>query len=282
MSNAQINTLAKVIGNAEAGGYSLPPELLESWATFERVRGLTIDDPPSLPIEDAAGRVVAAAAAGDTPDVAALGRDLHRFEGERQAHAHAGRIFGEAREQAANAAVMLAADLTERIIADHLRPTLEAVYAGARVCAAALAGFGLDPRKLLDAPAKTRTAAGELGSLVVRRDLIFGARSWINFVGSRKPMHDPENMFVEFERPELLTPWWSPGPARWPGLQDVAPQDPSERLLWVASDAVAAANPWLPTTAEADERWWAMFGEKSERFAQSRRDAESAGARGSF
>jgi len=53
-------------------------------------------------------------------------------------------------------------------------------------------------------------------------------------------------------------------------------------LAWVVSDAVAPARPWLPTTVEQDERWWVMSGEKSERFAQSRRDAEAAGARGSF
>lgn len=174
MSNAQINTLAKVIASAEPGGYTLPPELLESWNTFERVRGLTLADPESLPVDVAAALVVAAVASGKTPDVLEIGREMHRLENDRQAHGHAGRVLAEAREQAGNTAVSIASDLTERIIADHLKPALEAVYAGARECAAALHGYGLDTRKLLDAPPKARAAYNALGSLVVRRDLIFG------------------------------------------------------------------------------------------------------------
>jgi len=282
MSNAQNTALAKLVGNAEAGGYTLPPELVDAWQTVERVRAaLDLGVPGSLPIEDAAARVVAAVASGKTPDMLEVGREMHRLEGERQAHGHASRALAEAREQAAAAAVSIAVDMTERLISDHLPAALEDVYAKAKESAPALMGF--EKRPPYAAPAKAAKAYDDLTRLAERRSTIFAARDWVNFIGSRKPMHDGANMFGEFENAEILTPWWSSqGVVRWPGLGGVAPEDAAVRLAWVVSDAVAPARPWLPTTVEQDERWWVMFGEKSERFAQSRRDAEAAGARGSF
>jgi len=222
MSNAQNSTLAKLVGNAEAGGYELPAELVDAWQTVERVRAaLDLGVPGSLPIEDAAARVVAAVASGKTPDMLEVGREMHRLEGERQAHGHASRALAEAREQAAAAAVSIAVDMTERLISDHLPAALEDVYAKAKESAPALMGF--EKRPPYAAPAKAAKAYDDLTRLAERRSVIFAARDWVNFIGSREPMHAGANMFVEFERPELLTPWWSPqGAARWPGLAGVS------------------------------------------------------------
>lgn len=281
MSNAQNSTLAKLVGNAEAGGYTLPAELIDAWQTVERVRALDLGVPDSLAADVAAAQVVAAVTSGKTPDMLEVGREMHRLESDRQAQGHASRALAEARELAAAAAVSVAVDMTERLISDHLRPALEDVYAKAKESAPALMGF--EKRPPYAAPAKAAKAYDDLDRLAGRRSVIFGARSWVNFIGSRQPQHDPEGMFVEFEHPELLTPWWnSQGVVRWPGLREVAPEDPAVRLAWVVSDAVAPARPWLPTVAEQDEQWWSMFGEKLEKFARSRRDAESVGARGSF
>lgn len=54
------------------------------------------------------------------------------------------------------------------------------------------------------------------------------------------------------------------------------------RLLWLASDEVAPAKPWVATVAEADALWWAAFGDRVERARQVRRDAIAVGARGGF
>ena len=168
----------------------------------------------------------------------------------------------------------------EAVIAEHLRPALEDVYERARVCAEALGG-DLDVHRLLTAPDKARKAYSELTHLAARRRMLFEARRQVNTVGHRVPEHDVQGMFVEFQSPHVLVPGFTPGSTgRWPGVP--APADDRERLLWVVSDAVAAARPWLPTVAEQDAAWDAVFGEAQQMRVQAQRDAAAIGARGDF
>ncbi|CAN5623200.1 hypothetical protein BH24ACT5_BH24ACT5_20100 [soil metagenome] len=272
--------LGKLVDAATAGHFTLPEPVLDAWATRERVRAITSDEPAPLHVDTAAAQVFAATAAGEPVDVVDLARQVRSSAEDCHAHDMASRVRRAAVEMADNAARIVASEMTEVTISEHLRPALDDVYAQARRCAADLAGFGLEPRALLTAPAKARSAFAALGGLVDRRNLLFEARSWVNAVGHRVPTNDEAGMFAEFENPMVLVPGWQLSTAPWPGVP--APEDPVERLLWVASDGVAPARPWLPTVAELDAAYWKVFGAGIEMRAQAQRDSEAIGARGVF
>lgn len=275
MSRMQMTQLTNLIDGTEAGGYTLPDDITNAVRTHARVKALELAAPATLDFDTAAARVVSAAASGEAVDVLALGREIHDVERGRLAHDAATRLLGEAIEQAANLAVNTAADLTEAVIAHHLRPALEDVHEKAREAAAGLDGYGLDTHALLTAPAKARNAYMTLSGLVARRDLILTARRWANTIGLRQPQHDGEYLFASFRDPLALVPGWKPG-ARIPQLP--VPEDPSARLLWIVGDG-AVAKPWLPTMAEQDAAWWDRFGEAQQMRAQAHRDALAIGAR---
>jgi hypothetical protein len=218
---------------------------------------------------------VSAVAAGETPDPNALAHEVNRGALAGRDYAQAKIVMGLAVEQAGNAATNLASDLTEQIIVKHLRPALEQIHREAREVAAALKGYGLDPHTLITAPAKARNAYGSLPTLVARREGIYTARRWANTISHREPQHDVMGMFGEFERPLAFHPHWKM-PAQIPGVP--APEDKTERLIWVVSDA-AVGQPWLPTVEEQDAAWRAQFGEDREMRASKHRDGLAIGAR---
>jgi hypothetical protein len=55
------------------------------------------------------------------------------------------------------------------------------------------------------------------------------------------------------------------------------PEADADLARWLATDA-AAAQPWLPTVAEQDARWWECFGERVENMRAGRRTATAIGA----
>lgn len=270
MSRAQINTLTNLVDSAEAGGWTLPADVLEAHRIFREVTALDIEPPAVLDAYTAAARIVDSVAAGEPADLMAAGRDLRHAEDERQAHDKAKHILQVAADQAAQQAGNLAADHTEQIITDYLAPALDALHAEARDAAAALKGFALDGPSMAAAPQKVRGAYVSLTGLVTRRQLIFTARRWANTIGYRIPQHDDAGLFAEFADPIALMPGWKLGMR--PSID--APEDPTERLLWVVSDQVAPAKPRLATVAEQDESWQAVFGE-----AQRQRQAAALSAR---
>jgi len=270
MTRAQINTLTSLIDNADAGGWTLPADVLAAHRIYRQVSALDLDPPAALDAYTAAARIVTATTAGEPVDPLAAGRELRHADDERQAHDLAKRILQLAVDQAATAAGNLAADRTEQIIAKHLAPALEDVHALAREAAAALKGHALDGPSMAAAPQKARAAYISLAGLVTRRQLIFTARRWANSIGYRVPQHDDAGLFAEFANPTAIMPGWKLGMR--PAIN--APEDPTERLLWVVSDQVAPAKPRLATVREQDESWQAVFGE-----AQRQRQAAALGAR---
>ncbi len=276
MSRMEINTLTSLVESAEAVGYTLPSELLDAHRTYVRVKAVEIPQPKTLEADTAAARIVSAVAAGETPDPSALAHEVNRAALAGRDYDQAKIVMGLAVEQAGNAATNLASDLTEQIIVKHLRPALEQVHREAREVAGALKGYGLDPHTLITAPAKARNAYGSLPTLVARRKGIYRARRWANTIGNREPQHDVMGMFVEFERPLAFHPHWKL-PAQIPGVP--APEDETERLIWVVSEAAAIGQPWLPTVEEQDAAWWAQFGKGVETRASKHRDGLAIGAR---
>ena len=257
MSRMQTTALKSLIGTADAGGYTLPDELLTAWNTYQAVQALTLPELPQMPVDAAAARLVASVTAGDPLDLLEVGRDAQRVEDDRQAVAIAQRVLAEAIEQADNAVSSLAADLTERIITEHLRPAYQDVLSKAHTAGAALEGYGLDPHTLLQAPAKARGAYFDLSSLVERRTAIWTARRNANAIGYRTVQHDTENRFLEFANPLAFHPNL-PAAARFPGVP--APEDPKAHLLWLITPEATAAKPWLPTPDEQDQAWHEVYG----------------------
>ena len=258
MSRAEINSLKTLIGNADAAGYTLPVELVNAAAAHTKLSALQISPPDPFEADTAAARVVAAVAGGEDIDLLALGHRLRQAVEDRQAFEAARTIAREAQEQASNRATLLAADMVEKIITDHLRPALEHVHEQARRVAVTLQGHNRESHTLLSAPDKIRKAAGALPELASRRAAIYQARHLVNAIGHRQPEHDGKHLFGMFRRPMAFHPTWSP-PAQIPRLP--IPEDPTKALLWMVSDATAAAEPWLPTIAEQDQAWWEQFGE---------------------
>ncbi len=50
----------------------------------------------------------------------------------------------------------------------------------------------------------------------------------------------------------------------------------------MVSEALAPAKPWLPTVAEQDKAWLAVFGERLEQQRRYAANAQAIGARGDF
>jgi hypothetical protein len=254
MSTAQINAVRDLVAHREAGGYTLPPELVAAWERHSAVRALTVPPPDALHVDTAGARLVAAVERGEDVDVAAFGREVMAADADRKAVDTARRVLAAAVGQSATATVLLAADLVETVIVKHLRPAHDAVLAEVDKVAADLGGRPLEPRALLDAPAPARKAFARLSELAARRSATWQARKAAVFVGGRKLVHDGQDRFAEFRTPQAVNGYQA-GSGRWPGVPQ-APADPPARLLWLVSDEGRRAGPWLPTTAEQARRGW--------------------------
>lgn len=256
MSRMQINALTQIVDSAEAGGYTLPVELTDALTVYRRVTALTLSEPRGHNPEETAARLVHTLAEGKEVDLTALAAGMSDAELEAKVAAQVQHVVTLAREQAAGAATNLAADLTERIITDHLRPAFDDVHAQARDAAAALDGHGLDPHSLVTAPAKARNAYASLPLLVARKTTILQAHRLANAIGFRRPAHDVQNIFSAFADPLAFHPQWKhPAPVPRPPV----PENAVERLLWMAGPEGAVGKPWLPTVAEQDAAYEAQF-----------------------
>lgn len=255
---AQVRLLTRLIDSSEVGEYSIPADLLAAWWTFESVKALTIEDPQILTAEEASGNLVSAVAARETVDPLELARQVELGVTERAVVGRARVILEMAHEQAAHKAVLTAREQCDSIISEHLAPALEQVYTQARKVASALDGYDLrNAHALVTAPSRVRQAFASLPALVERRRVIWDARSAINRVAGREPQHDTGGHFLQFQNPVHFVKSWTPTT---PLPRAFGPEDPTDRLLWLASDEVAPALRWLPTVEQQDAAWLGFFG----------------------
>lgn len=279
--NAQIRALSSLVQTATVGGYTLPADVTDSYAVWQKLQQVEIPAPRQFEPQDAAHRILEAATAGELFDPIALCRDSLNARDERRVHDEATTALGIAINQAAGTAVTRAADATDRIISEHLRPAFEEVIAKAREVATVLQPhtdtvFQLNLQGIVAATStKVRAAYLELPALVERYQLIRQARDRASAVGGRVLQRDQAGLFASFSNPLAFHPTWR-HPAPIPQMP--APKDPTQRLLWLVSDQAADAKPWLPTVEEQDEAWWAQFGEGLERQRNGRRLGQSVGA----
>lgn len=256
MSRMEINSLTNLIESSEVGGYTLPAELLDSYRTYQRVKALEVPQPAAVDMDAAAARVVSAVAAGEGVDLVAAASVFEDKEREKRNATQAAGILRLAVEQASGTVTLLTSDLTETIIANHLRPAYAELHEEVRKTTQALDGIGLDPHQILKAPAKVRNAYLELPALADKSDVIRKAWRLANTIGHRQPQHDTNGLYSTFRKPMTFFPTWR-HPARIPAIP--FPADRVERLVWMLSPEAQAAEPWLPTVAEQDAAWVAQF-----------------------
>lgn len=275
--NRTVLSVTKLIANADAGRYTLPPELVEAHSAYRQLSSYEIAAPRPSDVETTAARVVATLRAGDAFDLDAVARELVESDREAEVHQRSLAVLREAVDQSSDTAALLCADLTERIISEHLRPAWEELLNEVRAVASTLGGHSLNAHSLLSAPAKVRNGYLQLPELASRYQALHTARSLANGIGFRKPQHDAEHLFATFRRPMAFFPGWK-APARIPRLP--FPEDATARLLWLVSDDTAQkAEPWFPTIAEQDAAWWEQFGEAQEMRKQAHHNAMAVGSR---
>lgn len=271
--------LTKLIDRRETGRYTLPDELLTAHDLARRVGILEPKMPEPLELDTAAARALAALAAGKSVDVTGLAVEVRQAE-RRRADVQTGyRVVAAATEQAQTAAVGLAADLTETIITEHLRPVHDQLLDQARADTATLGGRPLDPTSLLDAPAPVRKAWRSLRDAAHRYRQLRDARHLANVTGLRELSQDTRGQFAVVRDPRALFPGLPGYDSTAPTPRLPVPDGDVELMGWLVTDA-APAGPWLPTTDEQDARWHELYGAAVRRQQAGRAMAESVGARG--
>jgi len=164
--------------------------------------------------------------------------------------------------------VSAARDVADTIITEHLRPRYDQTMSQARKLVPSLAGASLTTEALVTGPAKVREAWQAMRELEHQRSVLVTARGHANKAGERNPQQDTNYEFSTLRKPRAL----------FPGLADTVatprnwgiPKEPVARMLWFLTDA-QTAEPWLPTVAEQDQAWEAVYGEAHRKVAAAGR-----------
>lgn len=188
----------------------------------------------------------------------------------------ANELLTSVHHQATARLVTAAQELAELVVVEHLRPAFARTLEHAQTAAAA---FGdLDTANLpalMQAPQDVRDAWAELRDLGARVRALWQARGWCNTLSGARPDNDVQGQFALLRDPAALFPDYTyDSPARMPALP--VPAEDADLARWLATDATPA-QPWLPTLAEQEARWWEVHGESVERMRAGRRAAVAIG-----
>ena len=258
--------LGRLADGARRGDYTLPGRLLHLQRAAALLADLDLPRPAHLGRDQAAARLVSAALDSQPLDPVGLCAEMHRARTDRLLFQEALELVRSATLQAEDAAVREAAEASDAIIAEHLRPAFHETMHRAGEAARRLGPylddeFRLDTARIITASLKVRNAFLALPDLVRRHSSILAAREVANALGERTPQCDRRALFSLFERPLAFASDGVPYD-EFPGPP--VPRDETARLLWLLSDEAAAGRPWLPTVAEQDTAWRAHFGRAAE------------------
>lgn len=184
------------------------------------------------------------------------------------------RVLQEATTVAGDRVANIARDVADSIIVDHLRPRYDATMTQAAELVPALVGVPLTVKALVSGSAKVRQAWRAMRDLGDTRSLLLTARRHANSAGERRPAQDGRNEFSSFKKPAALFPELperSRLPQDWP-----VPEEPVARMLWLLTDA-RTAEPWLPTVAEQDQAYDAVYGGANRMRANAAHFAQGSG-----
>jgi len=118
MSTVHANRL---IEGRQAGGYTLPGEVLDAHATLGVVKALRLPPPATLHPGDAGSALVDAAAKGEQPDVDAMVAALREVLAATAAHTTATQALTAANQVAADRLTSAVAAQADVVIVEHLR-----------------------------------------------------------------------------------------------------------------------------------------------------------------
>jgi hypothetical protein len=259
---ARERLLGRLVEGALAGDYTLPERLVDLHRAGQLLGTLEFPAPAYLGRDQAAARLVRAALESRPLDPMGLCAEMHRSRTDRLLFQEALALLSSANLQAEDAAVREAAEMSDAIIVEHLRPAFHEVMRRAGEVARRLGryidtGYRPDTPRIITASLRVRNAYLALPDLVRRHSSILASRELANTLGERAPQCDRRGLFALFAHPGAFAaagvPYEEiPGPP--------LPEDATARLLWLVSDQAAAGRPWLPTAAEQDAAWWARFG----------------------
>lgn len=252
------HSIRNLISAQPTGGYTLPEELTAAAAVVTALSAIAALPVEAPRVDQTAALLVAAATGGKPIDLKAASTALHKEQVAHEVAVLSEQVLRQANEQAESRLEIIASDLADKVIRDHLQPAHAEVLEQAAEQAKALGSASLTTLALMTAPEGVREAYAALAKLAERHRVLRDARNWTNVAGNRKPEQDGTDKYALLRKPRALFPDLAPTaalPREW-GI----PSEPVEQMLWLVRDA-AAAEPWLPTTAEQDAAWDEQYGE---------------------
>lgn len=266
--NSVYHRQVSLVRQAEAGHFSLPAEVIDLERRAQRLDAERRQGEPDYvtPARLRLAEGLARAAAEDAPWP--NGEDVVAAEQKQRAARVRREALDDVTWRAQGAFVAAVVELTDTIIAEHLRPALEELLEEARAAVATTSPYGAATDVFLTAPKPAREAWLRLETLADRYAVLTTARSSLVRGSSRL---DEADVFAELHnKPEVWPHWRRQVDPPWPTDSRRA------RLVWlVASPAVV----WMPTVAEQDARFREFFAEDLARMEQSRHAALAVKAR---
>ncbi|MGI8680855.1 MAG: hypothetical protein ACR2JO_01715 [Mycobacteriales bacterium] len=261
MMNRKSPALA-VFAGYDAGHHGLPAELLDARAVLLRVDGAARADLPPASEAEAVEQLARQLAAADTATAdAGPVLDLRR---QQEAYAVRSAIYTRAVGLAAGQLNQTVADSVDDIITGYLAPVVAEIAADLAKYAPTIASLnGADERALLSAPRPVAAAWFKVDQLAARYAALQDCRSRVLTIAGDVAEHDLLGLYAELENTQELLPEML-NTAR-PVSQLIRPWanlSTRERLVYFATNG---GRLWLPTRAQQETAWLAVFGERLER-----------------
>lgn len=278
----RVTALDRLVHGRDAGGYTLPADVIAAHDTYVRAAALTVPTAERLH-HDTAARDLAeqyVTGPGTEPMLTAAQR-VHDSAAAIQVAELAAVLHQQAVVKVAARAVDITAEHGSALVTDCLRPAYTDLLEQGRKAAQHLDKIteGTDVHSLLVAPPKARAAYIDMKAHADRHDVLWDARACVLKITGERSELDDHGVFLEVEDPislqMALQPGWLPG--RSALRRPETPKDPVARMVWLCTTATPG-KPWMPTTAEMDAAWDRQFGDAVRARGQARRNAEAFGA----
>lgn len=244
--------LGKLFAGFDAGYYDLPQELLARRRAESRVlaelNGLSkgfVDADPAAARSGVVAELIKAAGRGDiTP-----GYEKPFLEAQETTRVLAARqsILSEARAELAEQTPWFASRMGEEILADYLRPAMEAVLDRLRPGAHLASLVPWDNQRALVMSDRPVREYHELASAALEDYQHIRTAQRLVMTLTGHPSEEAHRTFGELKNMTTIWPTRNSGVASIKG-QAPWPDGPA-RMAWLVS---SAAEPWLPTAAECD------------------------------
>lgn len=258
----------------DAGLHDLPAEMVRRRVAVTRLQAAldALGEPPAVHrLEQDLASGWAEAACDADPDI-----DLTAIEEAEAAnvrHQRQSRLLGMAVSEAGAALADAVHTYADEAIREHLAPALAKIVEKARKAVATYIGHGTTAGAMLNAPAAARNAYQSVDELAAAFSQVRQTRyQLLRLTG--EPQQDNHGDFGLIRNADKM----------WPTLTDLGRiqfnyEPPwrglETRALFEWLTANPAAEVWLPTAAEQDQRWFSVFGPRVAEMQANRHGAEA-------